>query len=216
LGNPAFTSLFQSGVRWNAFVVLAAAEQFTGEASLGAIAVAIAVLIPSINITCIVVLSTFGPRKATPIAIVKSVLKNPLVQACLVGLALYFSGVSLPVPVTEALELVGRGALAVGLLAIGAGISLRRLARWNWNVALAAVMRPLAGPVIFAGIAFALDLTPLQTFAGVMIFAAPAASNGYILAKQMGGDADLYADVLTWQTLLSLIMLPLWAGVLLG
>ena len=215
LGNPAFTSIFQTGLRWNAFVALAAAEQFTGAAGFAVIAVAIALLIPSINVTCIIVLTTFGPQETSLRGVLTTVAKNPLVQACAVGLGLYFSGVSLPQPVAEALDMIGRGALAVGLLAVGAGISLRRLTRWDWKVAVAVALRPVLGPVVFVAMAMALGLSQMQTLVGVLVFAAPAASNGYIVAKQMGGDADLYADVLTWQTLLSLAVLPIWAGILL-
>jgi predicted permease len=32
--------------------------------------------------------------------------------------------------------------------------------------------------------------------------------NGYVLAKQMGGDAELYATVTTLQTLLSFATIP--------
>ena len=44
---------------------------------------------------------------------------------------------------------------------------------------------------------------------GILIMAVPTASNGYILAKKMGGDAALYADILAWQTILSMLTLPL-------
>jgi hypothetical protein len=148
--------------------------------------------------------------------IIRIVAKNPLVQACAVGLLIYFSGITLPGPIVETLDMVGRGALAVGLLAVGAGISLRRLTRWHWKVAVGVALRPLLAPCIFAVLAMLLGLNPAQTLAGVLVFAAPAASNGYIIAKQMGGDADLYADVLTWQTLLCLIVLPIWAYALIG
>ena len=216
LSNPAFTSLFQAGSRWNAFVALAAAEQFLGDAGLAAMAVAIAVLIPTINITCIIVLTTFGPERATGGGILKAVAQNPLVQACAVGLVIYFSGLTLPTPVIETLDMLGRGALAVGLMAIGAGISLRRLLGWDWRLAVAVFLRPVLAPALFAGVAFAMGLDPTLTLVGVLIFAAPAATNGYIIAKKMGGDADLYADILTWQTLLSLIVLPIWAWALIG
>ncbi|MBD3665571.1 AEC family transporter [Sulfitobacter aestuariivivens] len=216
LENPAFTTLFQTGLRWNAFVALAAAEQFTGDAGLSVLAVAIALLIPTINISCIVVLSAFGPGQVSLGGVSMMVLKNPLVQACLVGLGLYFSDLALPDPILQALDMIGRGALAVGLLAVGAGISLRRLARWDWQVGVALLLRPILGPAIFAGFAFFFGLSPLQAFTGVLVFAAPAATNGYIVAKQMGGNAELYADVLTWQTLLSLAVMPLWAWVFLS
>lgn len=214
LGNPAFTSMFQGSIRWNAFVALAAAEQFLS-GGLALMAVAIAVMIPLINITCIVVLAAFGPSKASVSKVLTTLSRNPLVQACVIGLALNLSGISLPTPVTEALDMIGRGALGVGLMAVGAGISLRRLTQLNWCVCLAVFMRPVLASSIFVMVGLGIGLSGIQIFAGVLVFAAPAASNGYIVAKQMGGDADLYADIMTWQVVLSLLVLPLWAHVLL-
>lgn len=214
MGNPAFTSLFQGSIRWNAFVALAAAEQFL-EGGIAILAVAIALLIPLINILCIVVLARFGPAQASLSQILRTVLYNPLVQACAVGLGLNIGGFSLPAPLAETLAMIGGGALGVGLMAVGAGISLRRLLRVDWRVILAVSLRPVAASVLFCMIGVWLALPAAQVFAGVLVFAAPAASNGYIVAKQMGGDADLYADILTWQVVVSLIALPLWANFLL-
>ena len=214
LGNPAFTSLFQGSIRWNAFVALAAAEQFL-DGGLAILAVAIAVLIPLINITCIVVLAAFGPSKASVAKVLSTLLRNPLVQACVIGLALNIRGMSVPLPLADALEMIGRGALGVGLMAVGAGISLRRLARVDWKVCLGAFIRPILASGLFVAAGGVMSLPPAQMFAGVLVFAAPAAANGYIVAKQMGGDADLYVDIMTWQVVLSLIVLPVWAYVLL-
>lgn len=214
LDTPSFTTLFQTSIRWNAFVALAAADQLL-PGGLEVIAVAIAILIPTINILCILVMAGYGPGSATLGGVVSTVLRNPLVQACVIGLALNFGKVTLPQPIFDAIEMIGRGALAVGLMAIGAGISLRRLGTVRRNVLIGIALRPVVAPALFAGIAIVLGLSPLQTLAGVMVFAAPCASNGYIVAKQMGGNAPLYADILTWQTLLSLVVLPIWAALLL-
>jgi malonate transporter len=214
LGNAAFTSLFQGSIRWNAFVALAAAEQFL-PGGIAVMAIAIAVLIPLINITCIVVLAAFGPSKASVSRILNTLIRNPLVQACGIGLTLNLSGVSLPVPVADTLDMIGRGALGVGLMAVGAAISLRRLTRIDWRVCLGAFMRPILASSVFVALGTALDLPSVQMFAGVLVFAAPAAANGYIVAKQMGGDAELYADIMTWQVVLALLALPIWAHILL-
>ncbi len=214
LGNSAFTSLFQGSIRWNAFVALAAAEQFLS-GGLALMAVAIAILIPLINITCIVVLAAFGPSKASVSKVLTTLSRNPLVQACAIGLVLNLSGVSLSLPVIDALDMIGRGALGVGLMAVGAGISLRRLTQLNWQVCFGVFMRPILASSVFVMLGLWIGLSSMQVFAGVLVFAAPAASNGYIVAKQMGGDADLYADIMTWQVVLSLLVLPLWAHILL-
>ena len=49
-----------------------------------------------------------------------------------------------------------------------------------------------------------------QVASGVLATAAPGAPVGYILARQMGGDADFYAAIFTWQTVLAALTLPLW------
>ncbi|MEH6644425.1 AEC family transporter [Sulfitobacter sp.] len=213
LGNAAFTSMFQSSIRWNAFVALAAAEQFL-DGGIAVMAVAIAVLIPLINITCIVVLAAYGPSKASVSKVLSTLARNPLVQACVIGLTLNLSGFSLPQPVADALDMIGRGALGVGLMAVGAGISVRRLARLDWRVCLGAFIRPVLASSLFVAVGTSTGLPAVQVFAGVLVFAAPAASNGYIVAKQMGGDAELYVDIMTWQVVLSLLVLPIWAHVL--
>jgi malonate transporter len=38
----------------------------------------------------------------------------------------------------------------------------------------------------------------------------PSASNGYILARQMGGDAPLLAQILTVQTILAVLTMPIF------
>ena len=42
----------------------------------------------------------------------------------------------------------------------------------------------------------------------VLFLASPAASNSYILARQLGGDATLMASIITVQTALSLASIP--------
>ena len=44
---------------------------------------------------------------------------------------------------------------------------------------------------------------------GQVYAALPTASNAYIMARQMGGDAPLMASLVTWQTLLAAATVPL-------
>ena len=211
LPNPAFTTLFQTTTRWNAFIALAAAELLIGPEGFALIAVAMAVLIPLINIFNIIVLAVFGTARATFGMIIATVFKNPLVQACLIGLAINLSGVVLPQSIIQTLDLIGRAALGVGLLAVGAAISLKRLLKHSAAVWAGVTLRLALCPALFLLIAAFAGLNATQTLAGVLVLAVPAASNGYIVAKQMGGDADLYADILAWQTVIAMLLLPLIA-----
>ena len=208
LPNPVFTTVFQTATRCSAFIALAAAELFVGGEAVALIAMSMAILIPLINIVNIIVLSLFGAATPSAGLILKTVLNNPLVQACAIGLILNLSGILMPNFIVQTLDLIGRAALGVGILAVGAAIKPRRLFNTSSAMRFGVLARVIFGPIIFLTGAQYVDFGPLEQAVGVIVMAAPAASNGYIMAKKMGGDADLYADILAWKILLSMLTLP--------
>lgn len=221
LTNPRFTSMFQGSMRFNSLLVLAVAANGLGPAALSDLAVAMAFLIPAFNISSIVMLTLFPPendqsrqeassRRQTWQRITREVARNPLVLGCLTGLALNISGATLPDWVLAPLDWLGQGALAVGLLSVGAGIEIKRLWQSDPAMWIGVGLRLVMCPILFLMIALILSLPADQIASGVLLTAAPAASVGFILARQMGGDADFYADMFTWQTVLSAVTLSLW------
>ena len=209
LSNPVFTTLFQTTTRWNAFITLAAVDLIVGPQGLALVALAIAVLVPLINIANVLVLAFFGSAQEQDTPVATHVLKNPLVQACAIGIAINLSGVPLPNLALQTLDLIGRAGLGVGILAVGAGVNGERLLRQSTAMVFGVVFRMMFGPAIFLAVATGFGLAQTEVLIGIIVLVGPAASNGYILAKKMGGDADLYADILAWQTIMSMLILPL-------
>ncbi|WP_162685559.1 AEC family transporter [Roseovarius amoyensis] len=212
LPNPSFSTLFQTTTRWNAFIGLAAADQLIGGNGIALLALGMAILIPVINVANIVILVIFGTAQTSATKVARSIMQNPLVIGCAVGLLINMVEIQLPVPVMSALDLISRAALGIGLLAVGAGVALSRLFERSWKVWIGVFLRVGLAPAVFVVLAVGFQLSSGETLAGTLIFAVPAAANGYIVAQRMGGDADLYADILTWQIFLSLAMLPVWAA----
>lgn len=206
---PQVSSIFQSVTRWNAFIVLAVAEQLFGASGLALIALAMAVLIPPINVVNIVALSLLHGRGVKALTLLRTIIGNPLIIGCAVGLSLKLSGLILPTFVEQALSLVSRGALAIGLLCIGAGFDWRRLINPGWDVGYAVVVRAALSPVLFLGVAALFGLSTMELSCGLLIVAAPAAANGYIVARRMGGDAELYAYAMSWQLIATAVTYPL-------
>jgi malonate transporter len=228
LSNPRSSSLFQAALRFNSLLILAVAAQGFGTRALSDLAVAFAFLIPAFNIAAIVSLTLMPPADALDLPLNRvqtlrrigaEVLRNPLVLSCIAGLLLNLSGIALPGWLIAPLDWLGQGALAVGLLTVGAGIELRRL--WQSDPAMwtGVGLRLILCPAVFLVVALLLSLPGTQIASGLIATAAPGAPVGYILARQMGGDAEFYADIFTWQTVLAAISLPLWlvlGGVLTG
>lgn len=72
----------------------------------------------------------------------------------------------------------------------------------------ASLIKLLLLPLLAFGLAQLWSLDAMTTGV-IMVFAAvPTATSAYILARQMGGDAELMAAIITAQTLLSMLTLP--------
>lgn len=111
----------------------------------------------------------------------------------------------MPEHILAPLDWLGQAALAVG-----AGIEVKRLWRIDPALWIGITLRLAICPMLFLLIALLIPLPSDQIVSGALLAAAPSASSGFILARQMGGDAELYAGIFTWQVVLSALTLPLW------
>ena len=202
------SSMFQAVTRWNALITLPIGAQLFGADGLATIAIAMAFLIPIINIGNIIVISGLHADNFDIGQVAKSIAKNPLIIACAIGLAMNYAQIHPPKAAADALQMISRSALAIGLLCIGAGFDWRRLLQPGWPVIWGVVVKNIAAPVLFMGLAKWFGLGQIETLCGMLVVATPAATNGYIVARQMGGDAELYAYIMSWQLVVSVLTFP--------
>jgi len=211
LHGPAFTSLFQCSIRFNTYIGIAAASALWGQPGLTLSAIALAVLIPMVNVYCIAVLVRWGDHgKGVGLAnTLLGIIRNPLVLACIAGMALNLTGWGLPVMAAGVLEILGRAALPMGLLAVGAGLNLRALRSAGVPVGLSCITKLVLMPATMFIVAKLMQLPPLATSVAVLFAALPGATSAYILARQLGGDHELVAGMVTLQTALAVVTLPI-------
>ena len=203
---PAYTTIFQTSTRWNGFIALAIAIELYGAEGGALVAVAMAALVPVLNIANVSLMATLLSDKGPdPKAIALAVLKNPLIQGCAIGLAINFLGLELLRPIETLLDLLARAALATGLLAVGAGLKVRYALKPSREIWLTVALRLGLTPLVATVAALALGMTGEAFEIAVICAAAPTAMNGFILARAMGGDAELYAGAVTVQTAVSAI-----------
>jgi predicted permease len=74
-------------------------------------------------------------------------------------------------------------------------------------------MKLLVLPLLLWGVARGLGLEPLAQAVLVAAGATPGAAASYVLARQLGGDAELVAGCVTATVLLSVVSLPLWIAI---
>lgn len=211
LAAAPFTSVFQGSLRFNTYVGVAGAAALHGSTGTTVAAVAVALMVPVVNVMCVsgfVAAGTLGSAGLR--ASVVALSRNPLILACLLGIALNLSGIGLPGWSEPAITLLGRAALPLGLVAVGVALRPAALLRRDIGVWMANGIKLVAMPALVLVLAHAVGLDPISRDVALLFAALPTATSAYILARQLGGDAELMAALITSQTLLAMLSLPLW------
>jgi predicted permease len=210
LDGPAFTSLFQGATRWQTFVVLAVVGNLFGDLGLALASVAMVAMIPLLTVLCVWVLVHYAsPSKPRWRDTLLAIVQNPFIWACVIGLALNPIASSIPRPLDVFIDALGRSSLALGLLIVGAGLRPRELVRPRAATLIACVLKLIVMPAIAIALARAAGLSGTNLTVVACCASVPTASNAYILARQMGGDAPLMAQILTVETVLAIVTMPI-------
>jgi hypothetical protein len=200
-----FAACFQCGFRFNTYLALAVAGRLQGPRGIAVISLLVGVLVPLVNLAAVGMLASVARGQ-----IWLAVIRNPLVLACVAGLAWNASGLTLPDVADRLLAHLGGASLALGLLTVGAALKLERgglplPALGYWTV-LKLVAVP--GIALLAGRAAGLSGSDLQLV--IVMAAVPTAPSAYVLAVQMTGQARAVAFLITTGTLAAAVTLPLW------
>jgi malonate transporter and related proteins len=210
---PELTSVFQGSIRFNNYIGISGIVGLFGTSALAKAAIVNAALVPWNNVLCVFVFAYFGERSFAPLAVLRGLVMNPLVVSCLVGIALQASGIGLPLWIDPFLKALGSAALPLGLLCVGAALcaSLRqdRLMTHARLIGAACLTKFLLLPLIMLGIGIYAGFDR-QTIQIMMLFQTlPTAASSYIMARQLGGNANLMAAIITFQTLFAVLILPI-------
>jgi malonate transporter len=207
---PQFSSVFQAGIRWNGYVALGVIAGLWGQQGMGLAAVGFAVLVPINNVLSVLILSRYASSTPASVGrIARSIAANPLIISTMLAIILVQAGVRISEPVSQTLNLLGDATIALGLICVGAALDIGAMRAAKLPLALGTLLRLAVMPAITFGLcnAIGLDGMPLQV--AMLCVAAPVATSSYILARQLGGDARLMANIVTLTTLLSLVTIPL-------
>ncbi len=210
LSGPEYSSLFQGAVRWNGFVGIAAASSLFGTAGLALMAIAIAFMVPVVNLLSITVLTRHASVEPASLrAALIAVIRNPLILSCVAGIALNAAGIGLAPILDTTLKLMGSAALPLGLLAVGAALDLSHMRQFRGAIALGASLKMLGMPLLVALTTWLFNVEGLTRDVAILCASVPGATSAYILARQLGGDAPMMAGLITATTVMALITMPL-------
>jgi malonate transporter and related proteins len=201
-----FASSAQIAFRFNSFIALALAERLAGREGMLMIAVLIGVCVPLCNIGAV-----WPMAKNSGVGVINALTRNPLVIATLSGLIANAIGFTVPSWAEVTVTRIGQAAIALGLLAAGAGMQLGRVfnsASKRWISAGVLTMRHLIMPLLALGMIHLFSLQPTQATILLVYSAVPTAGSCYVLAAKMGYDGAFVAGLVTLSTILGALSLP--------
>lgn len=204
-------SFSQSCYRFNTYLGVAVILNSMGDEGVKYFGTVIAFVIPLVNLFAVSVLIWFSgeelsQQKRLEITL-KAVVSNPLILACLAGIAFGFSGFHFPVFVDNTFALISMVSLPMALLSIGSALSFEGFRRHLKNSFLASFFKlfilPLCGFLLFSWLG--IEGMPMKV--GMIFLALPASTAIYVLSSQLKSDTELASASIVLSTLLSFLSL---------
>lgn len=179
---------------------------------MGMVPVMIAVIVPLFNVLAVVTLELFRNSVANLKDILRGIVTNPLILGSVLGLlmkALPISFYKLPVLPTT-IGYLGQIATPLMLFILGASFRFSSVSATKKQIIYCCVGKLLISPAIVFFLAGIIGLHGMEIAILLGAFASPPAANSYNMARQMGGDADLAANLVVIGTIVSCVTLFLW------
>ena len=196
----------QSQIRFNTYIGLSIMSLLFGAQGMQMFAMMIALAIPLVNVISVLAFSQGQGLK--PAQILFSLMKNPLILGCLVGIIFNLLQLSLFSGLEQLFKILASMSLPLGLICVGAALQFAELKHDYSRLLLNTLGRLIVMPCLAYLICYVLNLNQFETIVLVVFFALPTASASYILTRYFNGDSQLMAGVISLQTLCFAVTFP--------
>lgn len=145
--------------------------------------------------------------------LLKGIVSNPLIIAILTGLVMKLLELHLPYVLFRSGEYFSSMTLPLALLCVGGSIDMKTLKQSSALSIYATFNKLVLLPALFTIGAYFAGIRGIYLGTLFIMFASPAATVGFIMAKAMKGDAEMAANIIALSTVLSILSIS--AGILL-
>src|SRR5690554_1319928 len=201
----AHASLSQTAYRFNTYLALSLAGGLGGNAQT-TIAILVGFAVPMVNVAAVHSLASQNRNGR----VLVEILRNPLIIGTSLGLIWNLAQLPIPGVVDTTLGRLGQCAIAIGLLCVGATLSLQAVKGHTAVMGWMVVVRLLIMPAIAIPIALWANISPIERQALLLFAAVPTATSAHVLAARMGGQPQLVAVTMSLGTVFSAVTIPIW------
>ena len=169
------------------------------------------IMVSLFNIAAVIVLEMFregGKVKAKQLFL--GIIRNPILQGCMVGLVFYLLQIRLPAFIATPVSSLAGLATTLALVILGANLKFEELKKNSRTISMVLIIRLILLPVVMVAFAYGIGLRGVELFLILMIFGTPVATSSYPMAQNMGGDGQLAGQLVFVSTVASLLTIFLF------
>ena len=199
--------IIQGGFRANtAIIALAYVANTYGEPGLALAAMYVAATTILYNIQAVITLTPKGESSGLKAAgvIAKTLTKNPLIIGILLGVLSYSLSLPIPKMVTDAGQYFANMTLPLALLCTGGSLNIGSLRSDKSPAWFATAHKLILAPILITSGALLFGFRGLDLGLVFLMSASPTAAASYVMARAMGGNATLAANIIALTTVFSL------------
>lgn len=195
----------QGGFRANTAIVgLAYAASAYGSEGVAAGSLYMAVTVMLFNILSVITLARSltvrENQRIRAMAVVRSIVTNPLIAALLLGLAYGSSRLPIPETLGQTGRLISGLALPLALLCTGASLDLRAMFRSSNVAALSSTAKLIVIPLFITLGGWLAGFRGVTLGVMFLFTASPTAAASYVMTRAMGGNSTLAANIIALTT----------------
>ncbi|MFG0605223.1 AEC family transporter [Vibrio mimicus] len=197
----------QGGFRANTAIIgLAYVANTYGNAGVALAAIYVASTTVLFNIQAVIALTPRGESNSWQAAkmMFKTLTKNPLIIAIMLGVICYMVSVPIPQVITDAGRYFANMTLPLALLCTGGSLNLNSLKEERNAAWFATGYKLILSPLLITGGAWLLGFRGLDLGLLFLMTSAPTAAASYVMARAMGGNSALAANIIALTTVFSL------------
>jgi predicted permease len=212
-----FTSIFQGSVRYNTYIFLGLTAPIFGVQGLAIASVVSSIMIIFTNILSVLAFSYYikdnsisDNHKESAILLLKLIIKNPLIIASIVGSLFNYYSIELAPVISQTISSIAYAAFPIGMLNIGASLRFVTEKALFRDILVTTIFKLVLLPIITIIVLKLCSVGGVSRSIGILYSCLPCASTSFILSRQLGGDPESMASIITFTTIFSLFSLTIF------
>lgn len=190
------------------------ASTIYGVEALGMTSLLLATMIPTFNISAIILLESCRGGKATAKKLMISLFRNPLMIATVLGILCVSFKISLHPIVEQTVSSLSRVTTPLAFIILGGSLEVKSMKKHWKYISSVNFIKLILFPMLTITLGHYLGFGKVETVAFLGSTACPTAVASFSMAKEMGADGELAGEIVVSTSVFSIVTIFLWIVIL--